>query len=534
MSKSMIFNEEARKSLAAGVRKTAAAVRVTMGPKGRNVVLEREYGAPSIINDGVSIAKEIELEDPYENLGAQLVKEVASKTNDVAGDGTTTATVLVDEIFHSGLKRINAGVSSIAIKRGIDKAVKAVVKELQRVAVKISSKEEIKQVATISANNDEGIGTMIADAMDKVGREGVVTIEESRSAETSVEITDGVQFDQGFISPYLITNTDTQEAIYDKARVLVCEDKLDNVDDVLELLGKCNQAKAPFIIIGDEFSNDILSILVLNKLKGSLNVVAVKAPGFGDRRKEMLEDIAVLTGATKISATAGKSIKEFKPNDLGSVRRVVVNKNTTTLVDGGGSKEKIAERVKQLKSQKEATTSEYDGGKLQERISKLSGGIAVLNIGASTETELNEKKLRVEDALNATRAAVEEGVVAGGGVALVRSRKALLEEMNKLEGDEKMGAQIIYDALVAPLCQIALNAGINGEVAVNEIEKGNETYGLNAYTGQYVDMIKSGIIDPTKVTRTALENAASVAGMMLTTECIVVTKKEPKATQQQG
>lgn len=331
MSKAMIFNEDARKSLAAGVRKTAAAVRVTMGPKGRNVVLEREYGPPSIINDGVSIAKEIELEDPYENLGAQLVKEVASKTNDVAGDGTTTATVLVDEIFHSGLKRINAGVSSIAIKRGIDKAVKAVVKELQRVAVKISSKEEIKQVATISANNDEGIGVMIADAMDKVGREGVVTIEESRSAETSVEITDGVQFDQGYISPYLATNEVTMEAVYDKVKVVICEDKLDNVQEVIELIGKCNDKKNPFIIIGDEFSGEVLTLIAINKLKGTINAVAVKAPGFGDRRKEMLEDIAVLTGAVKISTATGNPMKNFKSSDLGSARRVVVTKNTSTL-----------------------------------------------------------------------------------------------------------------------------------------------------------------------------------------------------------
>lgn len=534
MSKLMIFNEEARRALASGVKKTAAAVRVTMGPKGRNVVLEREYGAPAIINDGVSIAREVELEDPYENLGAQLVKEVASKTNDVAGDGTTTATVLVDEIFHAGLKRINAGVSSIAIKRGIDKAVALVVKELKETATKISNREEIGQVATISANNDSEIGKMISDAMDKVGRDGVVTIEESRTAETSVEMSDGMQIDQGYVSHYFSTNQQTLEAIYEKAKVLVCEDKLEDVNSTIELLGKIQQTQSPFIIVADEFSGDILTLLVVNKLKGSLNVVAVKAPGFGDRRKEMLEDIAVLTGATKISSATGKPIKDFKVADLGTVRRVVVTKNTTTFVDGGGKKEKITERIEQLRAQKVANTSDYESGKIQERISKLSGGVAVLNIGASTETELNEKKLRVEDALNATRAAIEEGVVVGGGVALVRCRKQLLEGMKNIEGDEKIGAQIVYDALVAPLNQIALNAGINGEVALNEIEKGEKGYGLNAYTGGYVDMIKAGIIDPTKVTRTALENAASVAGMMLTTECIVVTKREPKPTPQQG
>lgn len=533
MSKMMIFDDEARRKLLAGVEKTAAAVRITMGPKGRNVVLEKSYGSPTIINDGVSIAREIDLEDPYENLGAQLIKEVANKTNDSAGDGTTTATVLAHEIYKEGLKSINAGVSPIAIKRGIEKAVKEVVAELNKTKKEVSSKEEIAQVATISANNDEEIGLMIADAMEKVGKDGVVTIEESKTAETKVETTDGMQFDQGYISPYLATNPATMETVYDDVRVLVSEDPMNNANEFVEILYAANELGKPILVIADSFSNEVLILLVTNKLKTGVKVVAVKVPGFGDRKKEMVEDIAVLTGATKISSTLSRPLKGFDlANGMGYARRVIVDKNDTTIVDGQGDKEELAKRVGYLKTLKDDTDSEYDKTRLQERISKLMGGVAVLSVGASTQTEMTEKKLRVEDALNATRAAIAEGIVAGGGVALVKARKAI--DFNGLDSDERLGAHIVYNALAAPLSQIAKNAGINGEVAVNKIEEYVENstdgsslnYGLNAATGKYVDMFAAGIIDPTKVTRTALENAASIAGMMLTTECIVVRKRD--------
>jgi chaperonin GroEL len=537
MSKMMIFDDEARRKLLAGVEKTAAAVRVTMGPKGRNVVLEKAYGSPTIINDGVSIAREIDLEDPYENLGAQLIKEVANKTNESAGDGTTTATVLAHEIYKEGLKTINAGVSPIAIKRGIEKAVRAVVAELGRMKKDVANKDEIAQVATISANNDEEIGLMIADAMEKVGKDGVVTIEESKTAETKVETTDGMQFDQGYISPYLATNASTMEAVYDDVGILVSEDRMDNAKDFIEVLYASKELSKPILVIADDFSNEVLTLLVVNKLQGGVKVVAVKIPGFGDRKKEMVEDIAVLTGAKKISTTTGKAISGMKSAAIGEMlgyaRRVIVDRSDTTIVDGGGNKEELNKRVGYLKSMKDNTDSEYDKTKLQERISKLTGGVAVLSVGASTQTEMTEKKLRVEDALNATRAAIAEGIVAGGGVALVRARKAI--DMEGLSTEERLGAQIVYNAVISPLAQIAKNAGINGEVAVNKIEEYNGTdpmnFGLNASTGQYVDMFKAGIIDPTKVTRTALENAASVAGMMLTTECVVVRKREDKKAE---
>ena len=536
MSKMMIFDDEARRKLLAGVEKTAAAVRVTMGPKGRNVVLEKAYGSPTIINDGVSIAREIDLEDPYENLGAQLIKEVANKTNDSAGDGTTTATVLAHEIYREGLKTINAGVSPIAIKRGIERAVKAVVAELIKMKRDVSTKNEISQVATISANNDEEIGSMIADAMEKVGKDGVVTIEESKTAETKVETTDGMQFDQGYISPYLATNPATMEAVYDDVRVLVSEDPMDNAKEAIEILYASKDLGKPIIIIADSFSNEVLTLLVVNKLQGGVKIVAVKVPGFGDRKKEMVEDIAVLTGALKISSTLNRPLKGFDfANGMGYARRVIVDKNDTTIVDGNGDKEELKKRVGYLKKLKDDTDSEYDKTKLQERISKLTGGVAVLSVGASTQTEMTEKKLRVEDALNATRAAIAEGIVAGGGVALVRARKAII--LDTFSADERLGAQIVYNAIVSPLSQIAKNAGINGEVAVNKIEEYSGSnpmnFGLNASTGQYVDMFEAGIIDPTKVTRTALENAASIAGMMLTTECVVVRKREDKKQEPQ-
>jgi len=532
----MIFDDEARRKLLAGVEKTAAAVRITMGPRGRNVVLEKAYGSPTIINDGVSIAREIELEDPYENLGAQLVKEVANKTNDSAGDGTTTATVLAHEIYKEGLKTINAGVSPIAIKRGIEKAVKAVVAELKNIKKDVSTKNEIAQVASISANNDDEIGLMIADAMEKVGKDGVVTIEESKTAETKVETTDGMQFDQGYISPYLATNANTMEAVYDDCRVLVSEDRMDNAKDFIEVLYASKDLAKPILVVADDFSNEVLTLLVVNKLQGGVKVVAVKTPGFGDRKKEMIEDIAVLTGAIKISTTTGRPMKGFDySKGMGYARRIIVDKTDTTIVDGGGDKTELGKRVDYLKKLKGDTDSEYDATRLQERISKLTGGVAVLSVGASTQTEMTEKKLRVEDALNATRAAIAEGIVAGGGVALVRARKAI--QLTGLSKEEALGAEIVYNALTAPLSQIAKNAGINGEVAVNNIEgftgADKENYGLNAATGKYVDMFEAGIIDPTKVTRTALENAASIAGMMLTTECVVVRKREDKKQEQQ-
>lgn len=530
MSKMIIFDDDARKKLLQGVEKTAAAVRVTMGPKGRNVVLEKAYGSPTIINDGVSIAKEIELEDSFENLGAQLVKEVANKTNDGAGDGTTTATVLVHEIYKEGLKTINAGVSPIAIKRGIDKAVRLVVSELNSIKKDVSSKNEIAQVATISANNDSEIGNMIADAMEKVGKDGVVTIEESKTAETKVETTDGMQFDQGYISPYLATKPETMEAIYDDAMVLVSEDRMDNAKEFIEVLYAQKKIGKPILVIADDFSNDVLTLLVVNKIQGGVKVVAVKTPGFGDRKKEMLEDIAVLTGAVKVSSTLGKPLSDFDFNtELGYARRVIVDKNETTIVDGGGDKNKLSERVNYLKKLKDDTDSEYDQTRLQERISKLTGGVAVLSVGASTQTEMTEKKLRVEDALHATRAAVSEGIVPGGGVAYIRARKAIKNNSENLTSEEQIGMSIIYNALAAPISQIAKNAGVNGEVVINNIEQNSDpNFGYNAATGNYLNMLSAGIIDPTKVSRTALENAASVAGMMLTTECVVARKKEEK------
>jgi len=525
MSKSLIFEDKARNALAEGVSKTAKAVAITMGPRGRNVVLEKDFGAPAIINDGVSIAKEIDLKDPYENLGAQLVKEVANNTNDDAGDGTTTAMVLVDKILQAGLKHINAGVSSVEVKRGVDEAVKIVVEHLKETSVDIKSREEIKQVATISANNDEYIGNLIADAMSKVGKEGVVTIEESKGTDTNVETTDGMQFDQGYVAPHFANKKDTLEAIHEDSHVFVCEDKLENVQEAIELLTKLSETQKPVMLVADSFSNDVITLMVVNFLKGSINVVAVKAPGFGDNRKEMLEDIAVLTGATKISSTTGNALKDFNIEMLGSARRVAVTKDNTTITEGAGDKKKLTERVAQLKAQKEATESDYDKGKIQERISKLAGGIAILNIGANSETELNEKKLRVEDALNATRAAVEEGIVAGGGLALLKARKAL-DKIVTQDEDTLKGVQIVRDALVAPLAQIAENAGEDGKVAVNKVEMNGEYIGFNASTGEYEDLIKAGVIDPTKVTRSALQNASSVAGMMLTTECIVVKDRE--------
>ncbi len=524
MGKLMLFDEHARQKLLKGVEKLAAAVRITMGPKGRNVVLEKTYGSPIIINDGVTIAREIDLDDPYENLGAQLVKEVAGKTNDVAGDGTTTATVLTHDILKEGIKLVTAGNSPIQIKRGIDKAVAAVVAELKSMSKKVEKKHEIAQVASISANNDTEIGNMIADAFERVGRDGVVTIEESKTAETTVETTDGMQFDQGFMSPYFITNVEALEVAYENPNVLISADRLDNIDDMLPLIRATKQNNSALLIIADDFSNEVLTILVQNKLQLGIKLVAVKAPGYGDYRKELLNDLAVATGATVISAEAGKKLKGSKLEDiLGAAKKVVVEKLTTTIVGGQGSKESIEVRSNTIKKQIENAAS-YEMEKLKERLSKLTGGVAVISVGASTETEMNEKKLRVEDALHATRAAVAEGIVPGGGVALLRARKAISDL--KLNADEKIGADIIHKAVSSPLFQIAHNAGLKGDVVVEAVEKLEGAFGLNAATAEYEDLILAGVIDPTKVTRSALQNAASIAGLMLTTDCLVVQNRE--------
>jgi chaperonin GroEL len=535
MGKMMVFDDAARRKLLEGVSKLASAVRITMGPRGRNVVLEQRFGSPTIINDGVTIAREIQLDDPYENLGAQLVIEVAGKTNDLAGDGTTTATVLTHEIYKEGIKNITAGNSPMPIKRGMDKAVATVVAELKKMSKKVDGPHEIAQVASISANNDIEIGKMIADAMERVGKDGVVTIEESKTAETTVETTDGMQFDQGYISHYMFTNAETMETVYESSqnnplKILVSADRIDSLEDLVPVLRAIKQANASLLIIADEFSPEILSILVINKLQNGIKVVGVKAPGFGDVRKDLLGDIATLTGATLISSETGHGLKDIDLNkDLGQARKVNIDKLSTTIIDGAGDKDEVAKRVAHVKKRIE-DASDWEKGKLEERLSKLTGGVAVLNVGAATETEMNEKKARVEDALHATRAAVHEGIVPGGGVALLRARKALLalKEDAKLTAEEKIGIDIIYRSIESPLRQIADNAGIDGSVAIEKVENLKGSFGLNAATGQYVDLIEAGVIDPTRVTRSALENAASIAGMMLTTDCLVVQNPAEK------
>lgn len=535
MGKIMVFDVSARNKLLEGVRKLASAVRITMGPRGRNVVLEKSYGSPTIINDGVTIAREIDLDDPYENLGAQLVKEVAGKTNDLAGDGTTTATVLTHEIYKEGLKNVTSGISPIPIKRGIEKAVLAVVAELKNMSKKVEKPAEIAQVATISANNDPEIGKMIADAMERVGRDGVVTIEESKTAETTVETTDGMQFDQGYMSPYMYTNPETMECVYETSnssplRVLVSADKLDSIEDIVPVIRAMKQSNSSLLIIADEFSSEVLSLLVINKIQMAVKIVGVKAPGFGDVRKDLLGDIAIITGSTLISSETGHKLKNIDLNkDLGQAKKIVVDKLSTTIVDGAGSKEDIANRAATIKKQIE-DCSDWERDKLKERLSKLTGGVAVLSVGAATETEMIEKKARVEDALHATRAAVAEGIVPGGGVALIRARKVLaaLKADGKLTADEQVGVDIIYRSIEAPLRQIAENSGYSGDVAINTVEGLTGAFGLNALNGEYVDLLEAGVIDPTRVTRSALENAASIAAMMLTTECLVVKNPDEK------
>ena len=529
MAKIICYGEEARKALEKGVNQLADTVKITMGPKGRNVVLDKKFGAPLITNDGVTIAKEIELEDPFENMGAQLVKEVSTKTNDVAGDGTTTATLLAQAIIHEGLKNLAAGANPMVMKKGISKATAAAIEAMKANSQKVNGSDDIARVGAVSCG-DEAIGTLIAEAMEKVGHDGVITIEESKTAETYSEVVEGMQFDRGYITPYMVTDTEKMEANLDDALILITDKKISNIQELLPVLEQVVQAGKKLLIIAEDVEGDALSTLIVNRLRGTLNVVCVKAPGFGDRRKEMLQDIAILTGGTVISSDVGLELKEAQLSQLGQARQVKVTKENTTIVNGAGSSEEIHARVGQIKSQIEVTTSDYDKEKLQERLAKLAGGVAVIKVGAATEVEMKEKKLRIEDALNATRAAVEEGIVAGGGTAYLNAIPAVEKLLAESEGDEKTGVQIVARALTAPVKQIAANAGIDGSVVLEKIrESGKIGYGFDAYKETYCDMIPAGIVDPTKVTRSALENAASIASTLLTTESLVADKPQPAA-----
>ncbi|MFT7030454.1 MAG: chaperonin GroEL [Nonlabens sp.] len=525
MAKDIYFNTDARDSLKRGVDILADAVKVTLGPKGRNVILDKKFGAPTITKDGVSVAKEIELKNPIENMGAQLVKEVASKTADDAGDGTTTATVLTQAIFSHGIKNVAAGANPMDLKRGIDKAVAKVVENLKKQSKNISTSEEISQVASVSANNDAEIGKMIADAMEKVGKDGVITVEEAKGTETEVKTVEGMQFDRGYLSPYFVTNTEKMEAVLENPYVLIYDKKVSSMKELLPVLEATAQTGRPLLIIAEDVEGEALATLVVNKIRGSLKIAAVKAPGFGDRRKAMLEDIAVLTGGTLISEERGYKLENATLDYLGTAEKITIDKDNTTIVNGAGTKEDIVARVNQIKSQIENTTSDYDKEKLQERLAKLSGGVAILYIGAATEVEMKEKKDRVDDALHATRAAVQEGIVAGGGVALIRALSAI-EGLELDNIDQTTGVKIVYNAIQAPLRTIVSNAGGEASVVVNAVKAGKDDYGFNAATGEYVNMFKAGIIDPTKVTRLALENAASIAALLLTTECVIVDSPE--------
>ena len=529
MAKIICYGEEARKALEKGVDQLADTVKITLGPKGRNVVLDKKFGAPLITNDGVTIAKEIELEDPFENMGAQLVKEVSTKTNDVAGDGTTSATLLAQAIVKEGLKNLAAGANPMIMKKGIAKATAAAIEAMKANSQKVNGSADIARVGAVSSG-DETIGQLISEAMEKVGHDGVITIEESKTAETYSEVVEGMQFDRGYITPYMVTDTEKMEANLDDALILITDKKISNIQELLPLLEQVVQAGKKLLIIAEDVEGDALSTLIVNRLRGTLNVVCVKAPGFGDRRKEMLQDIAILTGGQVISADVGLELKEATLAQLGQARQVKVTKENTTIVNGAGSSEDIKARVAQIKSQIEVTTSDYDREKLQERLAKLAGGVAVIKVGAATEVEMKEKKLRIEDALNATRAAVEEGIVAGGGTAYLNAIPAVEKLMAEAEGDEKTGMQIIARALTAPVKQIAANAGIDGSVVLEKIKESGKTgYGFDAYNEVYCDMIPSGIVDPTKVTRSALENAASIASTLLTTEALVADKPQPAA-----
>ncbi|MGK9369503.1 chaperonin GroEL [Melioribacter sp. Ez-97] len=519
------FSTDARSALKVGVDKLANAVKVTLGPKGRNVVIDKKFGAPTVTKDGVTVAKEIELEDPIENMGAQMVREVASKTSDVAGDGTTTATVLAQAIFREGLKNVTAGANPMDLKRGIDLAVSKVIDYLKSISKEVGGRDEIAQVGAISANNDKAIGDLIADAMEKVGKDGVITVEESKSAETTLEVVEGMQFDRGYISPYFVTNSETMEAVLEDAYILIHDKKISAMKDLLPILEKIAQSGRNLLIIAEDLEGEALATLVVNKLRGTLKVCAVKAPGFGDRRKAMLEDIAILTNGTVISEERGFKLENATIEYLGRAKRITVDKDNTTIVEGAGKPEEIKKRINEIKAQIEKTTSDYDREKLQERLAKLSGGVAVLKIGAATEVEMKEKKARVEDALHATRAAVEEGIIPGGGVALVRAIKSL-DKVKGENDDQTTGVRIVQKALEEPLKQIAANAGLEGAVVLNKVLEGKDDYGFNAQTETYENLMKAGVIDPTKVTRTALENAASVASLLITTEAVVYEKKE--------
>ncbi len=532
MAKQITFNEDARRKMKAGMDKLADAVRVTLGPKGRTVVLEKKFGSPTVIDDGVSIAKEIELEDPFENMGAQMVREVASKTNDVAGDGTTTATVLAQAMITEGIKNITAGANAVHIKRGMDKAVAAVVAEIKKLAKQVKTKEEKAQIATISANDHE-IGKLIAEAMEKVGHEGVITVEEGKSAETTLEVVEGMQFDRGWVSPYFVTDPERMEAVLEDAYILITDKKISAMNDILPLLEKLAQTGRPFVILAEDLEGEALATLVVNKLRGTLKCGAVKAPGFGDRRKELLQDISILTDGKVISEELGFKLDKASLDMLGRAKRVVIDKENTTIVGGAGDKNEIKKRADQIRKQIKDTTSDYDREKLEERLAKLSGGVAVINVGASTETEMKAKKSKVEDARNATKAGVEEGIVPGGGVTLLRAAKGL-ETLKGDDKDEQTGIEIVRKALRAPLWQLAFNAGLEGSVVVEKVLSLGDTWGFNAESGEYVDVFKAGIVDPAKVERTALQNAVSISGTVLTTECLVADIPEKKEKMPAG
>ncbi|MGN8967551.1 chaperonin GroEL [Intestinimonas sp. HCP28S3_D6] len=529
MAKQIIYGEDARRALERGVNQLADTVKITLGPKGRNVVLDKKFGTPLITNDGVTIAKEIELPDPFENMGAQIVKEVSTKTNDVAGDGTTTATLLAQAIIREGLKNLAAGANPMIMKRGIAKATAAAIEAIKENSKPVNGTEDIARVGAVSSG-DETIGKLIAEAMEKVSHDGVITVEESKTAETYSEVVEGMQFDRGYIAPYMVTDTEKMEAVLDDAAILITDKKISNIQELLPILEQVVQSGKKLLIVAEDVEGDALSTLIVNKLRGTLNVCCVKAPGFGDRRKEMLQDMAILTGGTVISSELGYELKEATADMLGHARQVKVNKDTTIIVDGSGDAQAIKDRVAQIRSQIEVTTSDYDREKLQERLAKLAGGVAIIRVGAATESEMKEKKLRIEDALNATRAAVEEGIVAGGGTAYVNAVPAVEKLLKTTEGDEKTGVQIVARALTEPMRQISANAGIDGSVVLEKVKNSRKVgYGFNALNETYCDMISSGIVDPTKVTRSALENAASVAGVLLTTESLVTDKPEPPA-----
>ena len=534
MAKQILFDEAARKKILKGVSTLADAVSVTLGPKGRNVLIDKKFGSPTVTKDGVTVAKEIDLEDPYENMGAQMVREVASKTSDLAGDGTTTATVLAHSIYREGLKNVAAGANPVYMKRGIDKAVVAGVAKLLRDSKKVSDREEVRQVATVSANWDDEIGVIIADAMDKVGKDGTITVEEAKSIETTLDVVEGMQFDKGYLSPYFCTNNDTMEAALDDCYILIHEKKISALSDLLPLLQLVSKQGKPLLIIAEDVEGEALAALVVNKLRGTLNACAVKAPGFGDRRKEMLRDLAILTGGRCLTEDLGIKLENVQLADLGQAKRVSVDKENTVLVEGAGKASDIQGRVKQIRRQIQETTSDYDREKLQERLAKLAGGVAVISVGAATEPEMKEKKARVEDALHATRAAVEEGILPGGGVALLRAKNAIQKAADALEGDEQIGASIVLRAIEAPLRKLCDNAGVEGSLVVQQVLKSKSGMGYNVATDNYEDLIKAGVVDPTKVTRTALQNAGSVSGLLLTTDCMITDIPEKEAAAPAG